>query len=122
MPNSLAFAPLFAVKKVDQAVSQGGNIMFEKALTLYEQLRENHERYSIPYYLVCFLSIDAFIKNPTKEEYEVISDTSCWLYSKLDDVQLETIVDSLSKQYANQAFTLEELNEMDQWEVLEYIF
>ena len=96
--------------------------MFEKALTLYEQLRENHERYSIPYYLVCFLSIDAFIKNPTKEEYEVISDTSCWLYSKLDDVQLETIVDSLSKQYANQAFTLEELNEMDQWEVLEYIF
>lgn len=122
MPNSLAFAPIFAVKKVDQALSQGGNIMFEKALNLYEQLRENHENYSIPYYMVCFLSIDAFVENPTKEEYEVISDTSCWLYSKLDDVQLETIAEALSKQYANQAFTLEELNEMDQWEVLEYIF
>ena len=96
--------------------------MFEKALSLYEQLRENHENYYIPYYMVCFLSVDAFVKNPTKEEYEVISDTSSWLYSKLDGVQLETIADSLSKQYANQAFTLEKLNEMDYWEVLEYVF
>ena len=122
MPFPLAFSLNFAFKKVDQAVSQGGNIMFEKALTLYEQLRENHENYSITNYMMCLLSIDSYVKNPTKEEYEVISDTSCWLYSKLDDVQLETIADSLSKQYANQSFTLEELNEMDYWEVLEYVF
>lgn len=96
--------------------------MFEKALNIYRQLKENHENYSVTDLMMCFSCIDAFVENPTEEEYEVLSDTSCWLYSKLDDVQLETIADSLSKEYANKAFTLEELKDMDRWEVLEYIF
>lgn len=95
--------------------------MFEKNFNLYLQLRVTHENYQTPYYLVCFGCIDAFIENPTKEEYKVISDICYNLYLKLDDVNLETIADSLAEKYAKKTFTLAELKAMDLWQIAQYI-
>ena len=42
-----------------------------KAIEYYRNLKQETERYTILYQLFCFASIDAFVDNPTEEEYEI---------------------------------------------------
>ena len=95
--------------------------MFEKDFALYEHLKGTNANYKTPYYLVCFGCIDAFVDNPTREEYEVIADICYELYLKLDDVNLENIADSIAKNYADRRFTLQELKKMDRWQICQFI-
>ena len=95
--------------------------MFEKDFKLYENLKGTQANYRTPYYLICFGCIDAFLENPTEEEYSTISDICYNLYLKLDDICLERIADSISSKYADKVFSLDDLKTMDKWQICQYV-
>lgn len=90
-----------------------------KAIEYYNILNQETDKYTILYQLFCFSSIDAFVDNPTEEEYEILSGGIINAYLQTDDCDLGKLADSIAEKYANKKFTLNEFNRMSKWEVLD---
>lgn len=90
-----------------------------KALKYYKHLKQEPRRYTILYKLFCFASIDAFVEEPTDEEYEILSEGIIDAYLQLDDCDLGKLADCVTEKYANREFTLAQFSNMSKWEVLD---
>lgn len=93
-----------------------------KAIEYYRNLKQEAERYTILYQLFCFASIDAFVDNPTEEEYEILSEGIINAYLQIDDCDLGKLADCIAEKYAKEKFTLEEFKRMSKWEVLDLYY
>ena len=77
---------------------------FKNRLADYKKLGNDAFRYASM--LLCYYSIDTFIKNPTEEEYGIISNACYQAYMRYDEVDLVKLTDRVSEAYANGDATL----------------
>ena len=92
-----------------------------KAVQYYNQIKEETEKYTILYQLFCFASIDAFVQEPTEQEYMILSEGIINAYLNVEECDLGKLADCIAEQYANKKFTLEEFHAMSKWDILEQI-
>ena len=91
-------------------------------LEFYKELRKTEDKYTLAYYLICYNSVDAYIDNPTDEEFETIAENCVNVYMKADDCDLGKLADIVSMKYSEGDFTLEELDDMSKWDILDMIY
>lgn len=87
-------------------------------LKLHKRLRNDSDYFKTIYKLICYSSIDSFVENATDKEYEIITERCISIYLKVDECDLIKLADEIAYQYANHSFTLENLNEMNDLEII----
>lgn len=91
-------------------------------LELYKQIPRKYKFMTI-YRFVCYSSIDAYISNPTDQVYEVITEKCIAAYLKVDNSEsLEDIANCVSEKYSNNELTLEKLEKMSSWDIIELLY
>lgn len=88
-------------------------------LQLYKTLCLKGRSVDWLYKMFIYISVDAFVDEPTEEEYEVLSNKIVEAYMKVEDCDLGHFSDRICSKYRNRDFTLEELKEMSPGDILE---
>ena len=72
-------------------------------------------------YNLAFCSIDAYLSEPTEEEYETIARCCVDAYMESEDIDLIAIADYVSMKYADKELTLDRLRNMSRWEIIDMV-
>lgn len=92
------------------------------SLEIYKEMKEkcsNPSVFEIAAKILIYKSVEAFIENPTDEEYEIIAQECYHAFMKTEYCDLVKFSDHVSEAYKNKEITLEELEEMDYGDILE---
>ena len=88
-------------------------------LELYKEMNEKYASvFTIATKCLMYKSVEAFIDEPTDEEYETIANVCCNAFMKDENCNLVKLADRVSEAYSNGEFTLEELKEMSRWTII----
>lgn len=94
-----------------------------KLLDFYKETKKNTEFYpwDIAMAFDIFNSVDCFIDNPTDEVYEVLYNVCVRAYLKSENIYLPRIADRIADGYSKGEFTLEELQNMETYQILDLV-
>ena len=107
--------------KISQSLECISKIITEKrcsSLFIHKIMKKEKKEYRIPYELICYNSVDAFIKNASDKEYEIIAEKCIDVYLSVDECDLVKLSDVISEKYSLKEFNLNELKEMGKYEIL----
>lgn len=92
-------------------------------LSLYKEAKngDGFKPWEISMAFEIFNSFDTFVDNPTEEEYYAFYRICHKVYMKSKNLSLVKIADALAEGYCEGKFTLEDLEEMSPWDVLDLI-
>ena len=94
-----------------------------KLLDFYKEIKKNNKFYvwDIAMAFDVFNSVDCFVDNPTDEVYEVLYNVCARAYIKSEDISLPIIANRIADGYSNGEFTLEELQNMEPYQILDLV-
>ena len=90
----------------------------QTTLKIYRELQNQHgNAWQIASNMLIYNSVDAFVDEPTDEEYGVIADACYRAYMKADSVDLIRLADKVSEEYSLGNITLDYLREVSPYKL-----
>lgn len=91
----------------------------ENIVNFSNQLRDENIDMYVACRLLCIAYIYSELENPTNEEIMIITSSVMEAWNKSDYIRIESLVRYLLNKYVNKEYSLEQIDELDPYNVLD---